>query len=1259
MKYSLSLITLAVLSNSALANSIEENALPKNHHITQGSAEISSNGNAMNINQHSDRVSIDWESFNIGKQASVTFKQPNSSSIAYNRVTGADISTIQGKLNANGRVFLSNPNGIIFTKDAQVNVGALLATTKEIEKLTEKPTRSYSRDELRFKRKKQQEGEIRNDGIVQAQEAIYLVGDKVKNNGKLEVIGKPEEVIQLSYSGKIDGINVKNKTVFLAASDNFDFDLSNFSISLTGKDVAGLIENNGAIISNDRIVLTAKGEEQLKHAAVNNNGLLEANNITIEGGKIVLTEQSDIRYGKTQHNGAALTITQIGKDKDAGVKISGKITALAKTDKVKESVYANNDRFKVGKLVLDEDGKVLYTTDKKTILKAESTPEGLKAEDSKVYVYRKDGVLTINAIDGGYVVASDGWKPESNSKIDALRLPYSTSKIMTISYKEKNGVFSELEITQNKTGLDPINQQIIDTLKEKVANGDYSFLENKNLNSLVESIIDEQRQALIQRLGISNDQLSLLSNEQHVTINGNEYKTNSYLLKENVDKVFEKLQEKNAEVKREDITLLASLLNNRRQATIAEDIYRSKSGYINDEKQEIYPLVVSQTLSDKLKQDIKLPLTTISAEAPITITNATFDHTQNGQHNMMLLANNRTTPLDIHLNNVNINLGQGSFGIGSQFKPESLKEDTLIMKEVDGKLLQLYSLTGNPSLQQKTLKELLQDIKFYDYDLELTTKNNQKISAPELWKQFVANAESLENKNLDQQNFYQFIQTEFNEYANKHLATVLPQLNILLRRSTFSNGSSINSSWTKVVKAKQTNEIAGLSATQKTPFNVSLNHVTFNQTKDFIIADGFKSVLFDHVKTNDEFGLYINAGNQRVYAAKETNLSEKVKKKGYEYLISDLEERVMRGNFSVHNERYGSNSDQALKLAKRELSTGFEDWDASLWNERSHIDGTTITIRNSQLNSHDGFMHLLAEKVDIHNSHLAVDFSRQITDSFMPKASKIAINGKHILLDNSQLFVNGADKLHISPEPQAASLFIIGNLIGRNSEIYAKNHQYYTFRTSGRTTLSGEHSPEDLRITLIHTGSYPKDNGSVFGPNPADYLVDNIAFNVGDVMQSDEQGNVVSSARTTLKNLKFNIFAPNGARAFESFDISSKSYLPNINVTDTANFTYFEQPRVIAKSANVVSGKSNAVSLRDMLRIIDRIQGIQASDLAGQQTSNLDNLSSLDLAEKIWEKQTMSEDNTDVEICEGEEGKKTCKTLNSSSHAEVSVGDIL
>jgi large exoprotein involved in heme utilization and adhesion len=50
-------------------------------------------------------------------------------SAVLNRVVGGDPSSILGTLQSNGRVFLINPNGIMFGAGAQINVAGLVAST--------------------------------------------------------------------------------------------------------------------------------------------------------------------------------------------------------------------------------------------------------------------------------------------------------------------------------------------------------------------------------------------------------------------------------------------------------------------------------------------------------------------------------------------------------------------------------------------------------------------------------------------------------------------------------------------------------------------------------------------------------------------------------------------------------------------------------------------------------------------------------------------------------------------------------------------------------------------------------------------------------------------------------------------------------------------------------------------------------------------------------------------------------------------------
>lgn len=106
--------------------------IPKAALVTMGRADQVVNGNKMVINQYSDRAVLNWETFNIGKDNSVQFKQPSAVSVALNRIGQSDPSRILGNLSANGQVYLLNPNGFVFGKDATVNVNTLVATNLNI-----------------------------------------------------------------------------------------------------------------------------------------------------------------------------------------------------------------------------------------------------------------------------------------------------------------------------------------------------------------------------------------------------------------------------------------------------------------------------------------------------------------------------------------------------------------------------------------------------------------------------------------------------------------------------------------------------------------------------------------------------------------------------------------------------------------------------------------------------------------------------------------------------------------------------------------------------------------------------------------------------------------------------------------------------------------------------------------------------------------------------------------------------------------------
>lgn len=94
---------------------------------------IANGGLDMVITQTAKAATLDWQKFNISAGSSVRFAQPSSDAVALNRIYDANPSVINGALKANGQIYLINKNGIVFDKNAQVDVNTLVASTLDIK----------------------------------------------------------------------------------------------------------------------------------------------------------------------------------------------------------------------------------------------------------------------------------------------------------------------------------------------------------------------------------------------------------------------------------------------------------------------------------------------------------------------------------------------------------------------------------------------------------------------------------------------------------------------------------------------------------------------------------------------------------------------------------------------------------------------------------------------------------------------------------------------------------------------------------------------------------------------------------------------------------------------------------------------------------------------------------------------------------------------------------------------------------------------
>lgn len=120
---------VGLLGLGVMASAHADGVLPTGGNVVAGSGSISTAGSTMTVTQSTARMAIDWQSFSIGSGNTVQFVQPSASAVALNRVIGSDVSVIQGALKANGQVFLLNPNGVLFSPTAQVDVGGIVAST--------------------------------------------------------------------------------------------------------------------------------------------------------------------------------------------------------------------------------------------------------------------------------------------------------------------------------------------------------------------------------------------------------------------------------------------------------------------------------------------------------------------------------------------------------------------------------------------------------------------------------------------------------------------------------------------------------------------------------------------------------------------------------------------------------------------------------------------------------------------------------------------------------------------------------------------------------------------------------------------------------------------------------------------------------------------------------------------------------------------------------------------------------------------------
>jgi fibronectin-binding autotransporter adhesin len=280
--------------------------LPTNGVVAAGAAEINSTATKMTINQSTDQVIINWNTFNIGKDAHVQFIQPSVDSSALNRVLSVGASNIFGQLTSNGNVFLINPNGILFGPSSSVDVGSLIATTANIS------DSNFLNKNYTFTAEKL--SELVNQGQIKGG-SIALIGPSIRNEGYLiaslgDVVLASSDKVSLSFGSNqkisvaVDPSKLGSQiqhTGSISATKGSVIIRADAAQTLVDQTINGPSSAN-AIVSNNGVV-----------RLVSSSGSIKANSATIDAG---IRGQSYVNgsIDVSQNNGKGGDINILGQE---------------------------------------------------------------------------------------------------------------------------------------------------------------------------------------------------------------------------------------------------------------------------------------------------------------------------------------------------------------------------------------------------------------------------------------------------------------------------------------------------------------------------------------------------------------------------------------------------------------------------------------------------------------------------------------------------------------------------------------------------------------------------------------------------------------------------------------------------------------------------------------------------------------------------------------------------------------------------------
>ncbi len=367
--------TMFLLNITTLSQAV---AGPDGGQVVGGTGSIVHSGTTTTINQSTQNMAIDWQSYNVNVNERVQYIQPNASSISLNRILSQSGSTIAGRIDANGQVILVNPNGVFFTPTAVINVGGIIASGLDIQ------PNDFMNGHYIFDEVLGTDGTVINSGMINASLGgnVALIGKQVENDGLIvanlgavTLAAGKQAVLTFDPSGLL-GVRVSKEIL----QDELGIDPA--------------VINNGDIqAEGGRVLLTASTSQDVFSQAVNTGNLDQATSVVVhEDGSFTLGGGADVI------NAGSIDTSTTANDQDIG-----RIVLIGENVTSSGELLANASNGNGGEIELHAQNTTLLTEDSVTSARSETNGQGgiVKILGDRVGLFDQSTVDVSGANGGG------------------------------------------------------------------------------------------------------------------------------------------------------------------------------------------------------------------------------------------------------------------------------------------------------------------------------------------------------------------------------------------------------------------------------------------------------------------------------------------------------------------------------------------------------------------------------------------------------------------------------------------------------------------------------------------------------------------------------------------------------------------------------------------------------------------------------------------------------------------------------------------